>query len=118
MLDGWHARMRDSKIGIGTHQKGLEQPVRHWTPAIAPSGLCLYRGGLFAAWRGHLFLGGLTSQQLLRLELDASGRRVVHEERLLRNRIGRIRAVKPGPDGRLYLLTDESPGALWRIEPA
>jgi glucose/arabinose dehydrogenase len=119
---GWpvitHGRDYDgSPIGLGTHRHGLEQPVRHWTPAIAPSGLCLYRGAVFPAWRGNLFLGGLKSQILVRLELDAAGTRVIHEERLLRHRIGRIRAVKPGPDGKLYLLTDESPGALWRLEP-
>jgi glucose/arabinose dehydrogenase len=107
-----------SKIGIGTHKKGLEQPVRHWTPSIAPSGLCRYRDGPFTAWRGNLFLGGLKSQMLVRLELDAAGMRVIHEEHLLSQRIGRVRAVKPGPDGKLYLLTDENPGALWRIEPA
>jgi glucose/arabinose dehydrogenase len=119
---GWpvitHGRDYDgSPIGVGTHRAGLEQPVRHWTPAIAPSGLTVYRHSLFPAWAGNLFLGALKARLLVRLVLDAAGR-VVHEERLLEGRIGRVRAVKAAPDGRLWLLTDEQEGALWRIEPA
>jgi glucose/arabinose dehydrogenase len=103
-------------IGEGTHKEGMAQPIHYWVPSIAPSGIAFYNGEAFPRWQGDLFVGALRSELLARLELD--GERVVAEERLLEGRVGRIRDVEVGPDGFLYLLTDESAGALYRLEPA
>ncbi len=105
-------------VGEGTHRDGMAQPVRQWTPSIAPSGLTVYDGDRFPGWRGNLFVGALRFRLLARLVLD--GERVVHEERLLEDRYGRIRDVRTGPDGLLYLLTDAPAplGAVLRLEPA
>lgn len=105
-----------TKIGEGTSKPGMEQPIHQWTPSIAPSGLAFYEGRAFPGWRGNLFAGALKYQMLVRLELD--GERVVHEERLLKDAFGRIRDVRVGPDGLIYLLTDEDDGALLRLAPA
>ena len=78
--------------------------------------MAFYTGEAFPAWRGDLFVGALVQEHLARLELD--GERVVAEERLLEGTIGRIRDVETGPDGFLYLLTDEADGELYRLEPA
>jgi glucose/arabinose dehydrogenase len=94
----------------------MDQPVTHWTPVIAASGMAFYQGDLFPAWKGNLFVGGLASQVLVRLELD--GEKVVKQERLLRDLGERIRDVRQGPDGALYLLTDNSAGRILRIAPA
>jgi len=102
-------------IGEGSEKPGLAQPVLHWTPSIAPSGMAFYTGDKFPAWRGNLFVGSLKFRHLVRLELD--GARVVAQERLLENAFGRVRDVRQGPDGLLYLLTDEDEGALIRLEP-
>jgi glucose/arabinose dehydrogenase len=104
-----------TKIGVGTQQAGLEQPLYQWTPSIAPSGMAFYSAERFPAWRGNLFVGALKFQMLVRLELD--GERVRHEERLLIARQGRIRDVRQGPDGLLYLLTDAPDGKLLRLTP-
>ena len=101
-----------------TRRPGMEQPRRYWTPSIAPSGLCVYRGRHFAAWQGNLLMGALRGQMLVRLALGRSGRQIVEEEHLLTGLLGRIRAVAVGPAGKLLLLTDENPGALWRVEIA
>jgi glucose/arabinose dehydrogenase len=91
--------------------------VHYWVPSIATSGLLFYTGDRFPEWRGNAFVGGLKSKQLSRLELD--GDKVVHEEVLLRGVIDqRIRDVVQGPEGLIYLLTDEDNGRLLRIEPA
>ena len=103
-------------VGEGTHKEGMAQPVHYWDPSIAPSGMAFYTGDAFPEWQGDLFIGALRDQLLVRLELD--GERVVAEERLLEDAIGRIRDVETGPDGFLYLLTDERDGALYRLEPA
>lgn len=103
-------------IGEGSQKPGMEQPARYWVPSISPSGLAFYDGAAFPAWRGNLFLGALSARALVRLELE--GERVVHEERLLEDLNARIRDVRQGPDGRLYLLTDASDGALLRLDPA
>lgn len=96
---------------------GIEPPVHYWVPSIATSGLLFYTGDRFPAWRGNAFVGGLKSKQLSRLELD--GNRVVHEEMLLHGVLDqRVRDVVQGPDGLIYLLTDEDKGRLLRIEPA
>jgi glucose/arabinose dehydrogenase len=103
------------KIGEGKAKPGMAQPVRYWVPSISPSGLAFYTGAAFPEWRGNLFLGALSGEALVRLELD--GAQVVHEERLLEELGARIRDVRQGPDGRLYLLTDSDDGALLRLDP-
>jgi glucose/arabinose dehydrogenase len=105
------------KISDTPTAPGIEPPVHYWVPSIATSGLLFYTGDRFAKWRGNAFVGGLASKQLARLELD--GDRVVHEETLLEGVVGqRVRDVEQGPDGLIYLLTDEDDGQLLRIEPA
>ncbi|HEU0225968.1 MAG TPA: PQQ-dependent sugar dehydrogenase [Steroidobacteraceae bacterium] len=103
-------------IGIGTHQEGMEQPVHHWVPSIATSGLAFQTSDRIPGWNGSVFVGGLAGKVLVRLELD--GEQVVHEERLLGALKERIRDVRQGPDGFLYLLTDSPQGRLLRVEPA
>ena len=93
----------------------MEQPVRQWTPVIAPSGMAFYTGDLFPQWKNNLFIGGLASQALVRLELD--GDKVTKEERLLQDMRQRIRDVRAGPDGALWLLTDSPKGELLRLTP-
>ncbi len=104
-----------TKIGEGTAREGMAQPLHKWVPSIAPSGMTFYTGNKFAKWRGDLFVGALKDQMLVRLKLD--GEKVVREERLLKNVLGRIRDVRTGPDGFIYLLTDEPNGVLARLEP-
>ena len=102
-------------IGEGTHKPGMAQPLYYWVPSIAPSGMTFYTGDRFPRWRGDLFVGSLKDRMLVRLSLD--GEQVVGEERFLYDALGRIRDVRQGPDGLLYLLTDENDGALVRLEP-
>ena len=104
-----------TRIGEGTHKAGMEQPLYTWVPSIAPSGMAFYEGDRFPNWRGNLLVGALRDQMLVRLELE--GEKVVKEERLMRDAIGRIRDVRVGPDGYVYLLTDERNGVLARLEP-
>lgn len=104
-----------TRIGEGTHKPGMEQPLYKWVPSIAPSGMAFYEGGKFPDWRGNLLIGALRDEMLVRLELD--GEKVMKEERLIKDAIGRIRDVRVGPDGYVYLLTDESNGVLARLEP-
>jgi aldose sugar dehydrogenase len=96
--------------------EGMVDPVVDWTPSLAASGLAYVPGAVFKPWAGNLLAGGLRAQQLRRLVFD--GDEVVHEEELLRARIGRIRDVRLGPDGFIYLATDEPDGGIYRIEPA
>jgi aldose sugar dehydrogenase len=105
-----------TKIGEGTHKEGMAQPLHRWVPSIAPSGMAFYTGERFPNWRGDLFVGALRDQMLVRLRLD--GEKVVKEERMLKGVLGRVRDVRQGPDGSLYLLTDDSDGVIARIEPA
>ena len=105
-----------TRIGEGTHKPGMAQPVWKWVPSIAPSGMAFYTGDKFPKWRNDLFVGALKDRSLVRLELD--GEKVVKEERLLEGVLGRIRDVRSGPDGYLYLLTDASNGVMARLEPA
>ncbi len=105
-----------AKIGIGTHNKGMEQPIYYWDPSIAPSGMAFYSAGRFPQWRGNLFVGALKDRHLARLVLD--GEKVVAEEVLLERLRSRIRDVRQGPDGYLYVLTDSTNGRLIRVEPA
>lgn len=104
------------KIGEGTHKAGMEQPVYYWDPSIAPSGLMFYTGDAFPAWRGNVFVGALAGSVLARLEIN--GNAVTSEERLLRDLRERIRAVKQGPDGLIYLITDSNDGRILRLRPA
>jgi glucose/arabinose dehydrogenase len=103
-------------IGEGTSGPGMAQPIYQWTPSIAPSGMAFYDGEAFPAWRGDLFVGALKFRLLVRLEIE--GNRVVNEERMLQGELGRIRDVRQGPDGYLYLLTDADDGVLARLVPA
>jgi glucose/arabinose dehydrogenase len=102
-------------IGEGTEKPGMEQPIHYWVPSIAPSGMAFYTGDKFPDWRGDLFIGALKFQLLARLELE--GGKVIVEERLLKDKLGRIRDVRMGPDGYIYLLTDALNGKLVRLEP-
>jgi glucose/arabinose dehydrogenase len=96
---------------------GIEPPVHYWVPSIATSGMLFYTGSQFPKWKGNAFVGGLASQQLSRLEMD--GNQVVREEVLLKGVLNqRVRDVEQGPDGYIYLLTDEDNGKLLRLEPA
>lgn len=95
---------------------GMIDAIYSWTPVIAPSGMIFYSGDAFPAWQGNLFVGGLASTALVRLELD--GERVVSEERLLEPFGLRIRDVAQGPDGALYVATDENAGQILKIAPA
>ena len=104
------------KIGEGTHKAGMAQPVRYWVPSISPSGLMIYDGDRFPGWYGSFFIGALSGQLLARLEVKQG--KVVVEEHLLADWGKRIRDVRQGPDGLIYLLTDHSNGMLLRIEPA
>jgi aldose sugar dehydrogenase len=102
-------------IGAGlTARAGMEQPIYYWDPVIAPSGMAFYGADLFPRWKGSLFVGALAGQHLARLTLD--GRRVVGEERLLVDR-ARIRDVRIGPDGAVYVLTDDDEGELLKLVP-
>ena len=101
--------------GAVTAREGYEQPVYYWDPVIAPSGMEFYTGDAFPAWRGSLFVGGLVSQRLVRLVMKDD--RVVGEEHLLAERGKRVRDVRQGADGALYVVTDESDGELLKITP-
>jgi aldose sugar dehydrogenase len=105
-----------AKIGEGTAKAGMEQPVYYWDPSIAPSGMAFYAGDLIPEWKGSLFVGALAGQALHRLSLD--GDRVVGEEVLLRDVGERIRDVRAGPDGAVWLVTDDPQGVVLRIVPA
>lgn len=104
-----------AKIGIGTAKAGMEQPVYYWDPSIAPSGMLFYTGDLIPAWKGNLLVGALSGSHLARLVL-ADGK-VVAEERLLAGERERIRDVRQGPDGAVYVATDSSNGRILRIAP-
>jgi glucose/arabinose dehydrogenase len=104
-------------IHAGTHREGMEQPVNVWVPSIGISGLMIYTGDRFPAWRGNLFVGGMVGQQLARLTLN--GQRVVNQETLV-PQMGRIRDIRQGPDGYIYLVTDDrdgKPTPILRMEP-
>jgi glucose/arabinose dehydrogenase len=105
-----------ARIHEATSKPGMEQPVKYWVPSIAPSGMAFYDGRLIPAWKGNLFVGALAGQMLVRLEVD--GDRVGREERLLQNLGERIRDVREGPDGALYLATDNRNGRILRVAPA
>jgi glucose/arabinose dehydrogenase len=101
--------------GATTARAGFEQPVYYWDPVIGPSGAAFYTGDAFPAWRGNLFVGSLVDKNLVRLTLEND--RVTGEERLLSDRGQRVRDVRQGPDGALFVVTDEENGELWTIVP-
>jgi len=103
------------RIGEGTSKAGMEQPIYYWDPSIAPSGAAFYTADLFPRWKGNLFVGALAGQHLARLEIQ--GEKVVGEERLLTDFGERIRDVRQGPDGALWLLTDSPKGRVLRLVP-
>ncbi len=105
-----------AKIGVGTEKAGMEQPLHYWDPSIAPSGMAFYTGNVFPLWRGNLLVGALGFELVARLVLE--GEKVVEEERILADLDERIRDVRQGPDGYLYLLTDDDDGRILRLEPA
>lgn len=117
---GWpiitHGRDYDgSKIGIGSQKAGLEQPVYFWNPSIATSGLAVYTGSAFAGWKGNILTGGLAGAHVARLVMKDGA--VVEEEKLLADKGWRIRDVRQGPDGAVYVLTDEPNGSIVRLTP-
>jgi glucose/arabinose dehydrogenase len=102
------------KIGDGiTAKEGMEQPVYYWDPVIAPSGMIVYDGGMFPEWQGNIFVGGMASTKLVRLQMQDG--KVVGEEWLLQDRGRRIRDVKQGPDGAIYVVTEAADGELLKI---
>jgi glucose/arabinose dehydrogenase len=103
-----------TKIGDGTERADVAPPLRHWIPSIAPSGMAFLTSERYPGWKGSLFMGALRGSHLVRLELD--GRKVVKEEQLLAERNTRLRDVRQGPDGWLYVLTDSPDGQVWRLE--
>jgi glucose/arabinose dehydrogenase len=105
-----------ARIGEGTAKPGMEQPVYYWDPVIAPSGMTFYTGDAFRDWKGSLFIGSLDPGLLVRLTLKDG--RVAREERYLADLGERIRDVRQGPDGLLYLLTDSGDGCVLRVLPA
>ncbi|MBI3703099.1 MAG: PQQ-dependent sugar dehydrogenase [Rhizobiales bacterium] len=118
---GWplvsHGRNYDgTPVNAGKAQMaGMDDSVWHWTPSIAPSGMTFYSGDLFKGWKGSLINGALKFQLLSRLTIE--GDKVVKEERLLQGLRERIRDVRQGPEGALYLLTDNSAGRILRLVP-
>lgn len=103
------------RLHDATARAGMEQPVHYWVPSIAPSGMAFYSADRFPQWKNNLFVGALAGQHLARLTLD--GERVIAEERLLLDLKLRIRDVRQGPDGYLYVLTDSANGKLLRVSP-
>jgi glucose/arabinose dehydrogenase len=113
---GYGVDYSGAKIHEATAKAGMEQPVKYWVPSIAPSGMAFYTGDLFPRWKGSLFVGALAGQLLVRLELD--GEKVTKEERLLGGLNARVRDVRAGPDGAIWLATDSSDGRIIRVTPA
>ena len=103
-------------IGSGRQTApGVESPLFYWDPSIAPSGMMFYTGDRFPGWKGDLLVGALKFELVSRLDLDADNK-VVKEERFLEGELGRIRDIREGPDGLVYIVTDENPGGVYRLE--
>jgi aldose sugar dehydrogenase len=113
---GYGVDYSGAKIHASAAKDGMEQPIKYWVPSIAPSGMTFYTAKLFPKWTGSLFSGALAGKMLVRLSL--AGNAVTGEERLLQNLNERIRDVRQGPDGALWLLTDSSAGRILRVSPA
>jgi aldose sugar dehydrogenase len=119
---GWPLLTYGRNYGLGTRigeegpKAGFEQPLKHWVPvSVAPSGMAFLTSDRYPGWKGNLFVGTLRGQSLIRLELD--GHRVLKEELLLTGMRSRMRDVRQGPDGWLYILTDSADGQLMRLTP-
>ncbi len=104
-----------AKIGIGNDAPGVEKPKHVWEESMAPSGLAFYNDGKISSWNGSLFAGSLLKEQVHRLEVQ--GEEVTHDEVLIKEKIGRIRDIRMGPDRNLYILTDKDKAGLYRLEP-
>jgi glucose/arabinose dehydrogenase len=102
-----------AKVGNGTQQAGMEQPVYYWDPAIAPSGMTFYTGSLIPEWQNNLFVAALKGMHIIRLVIKDN--KVIGEERLLADQGQRFRKVVQGPDGALYAITDMAQGRIYRI---
>jgi glucose/arabinose dehydrogenase len=113
---GYGVHYSGAKIGEGTAKAGMEQPVYYWDPVIAPSGMAFYTGDAFADWKGNILIGSLTPGGLVRLVMKDG--RVAREERYLGELRERIRDLRQGPDGLLYLATDSRDGKILRVAPA
>src|SRR5690606_28280499 len=96
-------------------RRGYVEPLFHWTPSISPSGMMFYTGDVFGQWKGDLFVGGLSGMNLIRLHMQNG--KPVSEERLLADLNERIRDVRQGPDGNIYLLTDQTEGRVLKLSP-
>ena len=105
-----------TKIGEGTAKAGMEQPVKYWIPSPAVAGVTFYEGDRFHKWRGDLLIATLKADALIRVRLN--GERFVEDEFMLKGELPRVRDVRAGPDGYVYLLKDEKNGAILRLEPA
>lgn len=104
------------KIGEGTHKTGMEQPVYKWVPSIATAGFMFYTGDKFPQWQNNILLASLKEKTLVRLVLD--GDQIIKEERLLKTELGqRLRSVVQGPDGLIYLATDEAKSTIYQLSP-
>ena len=115
---GFGVNYGGTPIHDGTQREGMEQPVHYWVPSIATSGLLIYTGDRFPDWKGDFFVGGLVGEQVTKLSMD--GRRVVNEEKVVMGH-GRIRDIRQGPDGLIYLAVDHRRGgetSILRMEPA
>jgi glucose/arabinose dehydrogenase len=113
---GYGIDYNGARIHESTHKDGMEQPIWYWVPSIAPSGMAFAPDSVIPAWRNSLFVGALAGEALVRLELD--GEKIAKEERLLQPLRERIRDVRQGPDGALWLATDNSAGRILRVAPA
>ena len=102
-----------ASIGEGTEKAGMEQPLHYWDPSIAPSGLTFYSGAKYKDWSGDLFAGALAGSKLVRLDIE--GGKVIGEEAMLEDLGERIRDVREGPDGAIYLLTDSQEGRVLKL---
>ncbi len=100
-------------IGMGTSAPGYADPVHHWTPSIAPSGMAFYEGEMFPEFNGDLLVGALKFEMLVHVKL--ADNRIMGEQNLIREQIGRIRDVAVAADGAILILTDEDDGGLWRL---
>jgi glucose/arabinose dehydrogenase len=112
---GYGVHYMGGKIGEGTAKAGMEQPVYYWDPVIAPSGMAVYTGNAFADWKGNILIGSLTPGGLVRLTMKDG--RVAREDRYLAELRERIRDVRQGPDGLIYLVTDSRDGRILRVAP-
>jgi glucose/arabinose dehydrogenase len=112
---GYGQEYTGDRVGEGTQKAGYEQPIYYWDPVISPSGIAFYTGDKFPDWKGNVFVTSLTQRHLDRLVMK--GEKVVGEERLLYDLGERLRQVKQGPDGLLYILTDNDKGRILRITP-